>query len=400
MRITYIHQHFATMDSFSGVRSLIFSKHLTSRGHEVTIITSDKFLPEKYKDRKRFKIYGIKVINVKTNYTHKLNFTQRVLSFIKFMLVSTYLALKSSPDLVFATSTPLTVAFPGLVVKFIRRVPFIFEVRDLWPDVPIELGIIKNRLLIFLMKLFEKTTYHFAERIVCISEGIRQKILAPDWKKLYIPVGCDLTLFNGIKNSRWREELCITSRSLFVFTGAIGVANNLEYLMEAARILKERNFNEISIALIGEGSAKEKVLKMKDEYELDNVFIFDPVPRRKLPDILASADGGIILHGLSPTYQETAAPNKFYDYIAASLPVIFNFRGPLRNLILEKNVGYYVDHRSPEQLSEILIHISRNKSEASEFGKNARLLAKDKFDRIKSAEKLERTFEKIYKCKK
>lgn len=400
MRITYIHQYFATMDSFSGVRSYIFSKHLASKGYEVTIITSDKSLPEKYKDRKRFKIYGIKVINVKTNYTRKLNFSQRVLSFIKFMFVSTYLALKSSPDLVFATSTPLTVAFPGMVVKFIRRVPFIFEVRDLWPDVPIELGIIKNRLLIFLMKLFEKTTYHFADRIVCISEGIRQKISAPHWKKIHIPVGCDFVLFNGMKNSKWREEFCITGKSLFVFTGAIGIANNPEYLMEAAKILKERNFNEISIALIGEGSAKEKVLKMKYEYELDNVFIFDPVPRRKLPDILASANGGIILHGLSSTYQETAAPNKFYDYIAAGLPVIFNFRGPLRELILEKNAGYYVDHRSPEQLSEMLMHISRNKSEALEFGKNARLLAEDKFDRIKSAEKLERTFEDIIKCKK
>ena len=399
MRITYIHQHFATMDSFSGVRSLIFSKHLTSRGHEVTIITSDKFLPEKYKDRKRFKIFGIKVINVKTNYTRKLNFSQRVLSFIKFMFVSTYLALKSSPDLVFATSTPLTVAFPGMVVKFIRRVPFVFEVRDLWPDVPIELGIIKNRLLIFLMKLFEKTTYHFADRIVCISEGIRQKIPAPHWKKMHIPVGCDFELFNGMKNSRWREKLCITGRSLFVFTGAIGKANNPECLMEAAKILKERNFNEISIALIGEGSAKENVLKMKDEYELDNVLLLDTLPKRKLPDVLASADGGIILHGLSPTYQETAAPNKFYDYIAAGLPVVFNFRGPLRELILEKNAGYYVNHRSPEQLSEILIHISRNKSEASEFGKNARLLAEEKFDQKKLVVRFEKALVECYRNK-
>jgi len=387
------------MDSYSGVRSLIFSKHLSSKGHEVTVITSDKFLPEKYQDRKRFKIYGIKVMNVKTNYTRKLNFAQRVLSFVKFMFVSTYLALKSSPDLVFATSTPLTVAFPGLVVKFIRRVPFIFEVRDLWPDIPIELGIIRNSLLIFLLKIFEKTAYHFSDRIVCISEGIKQKIPAPDQKKIYIPVGCDFELFNGMKNSKWKKEVGLTGGLLFVLTGAIGIANNPGYLIEAAKILKGRNFNDISIALIGEGSAKENVLKMKDEYELDNVLLFDPLPKRKLPDVLASADGGIILHGLSSTYQETAAPNKFYDYIAAGLPVVFNFRGPLRELILEKNAGYYVDHRSPEQLSEIFIHISRNKLEASEFGKNARLMAEEKFDQKKLVVRFEKALVECYRNK-
>jgi len=184
-----------------------------------------------------------------------------------------------------------------------------------------------------------------------------------------------------------------------VLTGAIEIANNPGYLIEAAKILKGRNFNDISIALIGEGSAKENVLKMKDEYELDNVLLFDPLPKRKLPDVLASADGGIILHGLSPTYQETAAPNKFYDYIAASLPVVFNFRGPLRELILEKNAGYYVDHRYPEQLSEILIHISRNKLEASEFSKNARLLAEEKFDQKKLVVRFEKALVECYRNK-
>lgn len=380
MRITYIHQYFSTLDSAGGVRSYIFSKHLVSKGHEVTVITSDKFLPEKYKDMDNFELDGINIISIKTNYTTNLNFTQRVLSFIKFMILSTYLALKTSPSLVFATSTPLTVAFPGLVVKFIKKVPFVFEARDLWPDVPIELGIIKNRLLIFLLRMFEKITYRFADRIVCISEGIKEKIPAPEWKKVYIPIGCDLDLFCGAKNTKWKDEVGITSKSLFVFTGAIGVANCPEYLMEAARILSGKNLSDISIAIIGKGSAKEDVLKMKDEYHLDNVFIFDPVPKRRLPEILASADGGIILHGLSSTYRETASPNKFYDYIAAGLPIIFNFQGPLKDLILEKKAGYYVDYKAPEQLSDVLLHILRNKSEALEFGKNARLLAEEKFD--------------------
>lgn len=160
-----------------------------------------------------------------------------------------------------------------------------------------------------------------------------------------------------------------------------------------------KNGKNISIALIGKGSAKEVVLKMKSEYHLDNVLIFDPVPKRKLPEILASADGGLILHGLSPTYRETASPNKFYDYIAAGLPIIFNFQGPLKDLILEKKAGYYVDYRSPEQLSDVLQHISRNKSEALEFGKNAYLLAKERFDLKNIEAQFEEVLVECYRSK-
>ena len=96
------------------------------------------------------------------------------------------------------------------------------------------------------------------------------------------------------------------------------------------------------MALIGDGSAKQKILKIKDEYQLDNVLIFDPVPKIKLHEILAAADGGIILHGLSATYRETASPNKFYDYVAAGLPVIFNFQGSLKDLIINKKFLNFV----------------------------------------------------------
>jgi glycosyltransferase involved in cell wall biosynthesis len=398
MRITYIHQYFSTLESAGGIRSFIFSKYLVHKGHEVTIITSNSYLPEKLKDIKEFKIDGIKVINIKTNYNFNLDFSQRLLAFIKFMILSSFMALKTSPDLVFATSTPLTVAFPGLFIKLVKRIPFVFEVRDLWPDVPIELGIIKNRIFIFLLKQCEKIIYRFANKIVCISEGIRERISVPSWKKVYIPIGCDLKLFNGSRNSQWKEEIGIVNKFLLVFTGAIGVANCPEYLMEAAKILKRKKINDILIAIIGKGSAKEKILKIKNEYSLNNVSILDPVPKKNLPKILASADAGLILHGFSPTYRFTASPNKFYDYIAAGLPIIFNFQGPLKDLILDKNAGYYVNHRYPDQLSEVLIHILHDKSEAIEFGKNARRLAEGMFDQKKIVVQFEKVL--VGCCKK
>ena len=390
MKITYVHQYFATMESCGGARSYNFARHLVRRGHEVTVITSNSRLSEKYKNKKEFVVDGIKVVNIKTKYTKDLNVKQRTYAFFKFMLVSVYIVLITRSDIVFGTSTPLTVAFPCMVAKVIKRVPFVFEVRDMWPDVPIELGLLKNRFLIIILKVFEKAAYRSADKIVCISDGIKDRIPVSDNKKAHIPIGCDLGLFNGGKNPAWKKMTGITAKTLIVFTGAIGVANCPEYLIEAAKILKRKNIVDITIALVGSGSAKGKVTDMIRENALDNVRIFDAVPKNTLPDILASADAGVILHGLSPTYQETAAPNKFYDYIAAGLPVIFNFRGPLRDLILERKAGYYVDPELPEQLSNAIVHVSRNKEEVSLIGKNARLLAEKEFDLKELAVKFEK----------
>lgn len=389
MRITYIHQHFATLASASGTRSFFFASRLAASGHRVTVITSDTFLSAKLKCLDRFEVAGFSVINVKSGYAFELSLYKRMLSFLRFMIASTYWGLKTPTDLVFATSTPLTVALPALVIKFIRRIPFVFEVRDLWPDVPAELGVIRNRTLIFAAKCLEYLAYAFSDRIVCISEGIRRRIAAPDRKKVYIPTGCNLELFPQAKDTRWKENAGIDADFLFILTGAIGEANAPEYLVEAARILRDRRADDIAIALVGDGSAKEKVAGLIAEYDLSNLLIFRPVERREIPSILAASDGGIILHGVSQTYRETATPNKFFDYVAAGLPVIFNFEGPLKQMILDSKAGYYVDHRFPAQLSEALIYLASHPDECRAAGKRARHLAEAEFDQKRTAKRFE-----------
>jgi len=359
------------------------------------MITSEGYLPQGFKTLKHFEFEGIQVVNIHSGYTMRLSFRKRMLSFFKFVIGATREGLRSPADVVFATSTPLTVAVPALAIKCTRRIPFVFELRDLWPDVPVELGVVKNQVLIFLARCLEKAAYIAADRIVCISEGIRENVNARSEKKLTIPTGCDLATFRAVKDRLWKKESGIREKTLFVFTGAIGEANAPEYLIGAARILHDRGQSDIAIALIGAGSAKERVRGLKATHRLDNVYLFDPVPKNMIPKILASADGGIILHGVSRLYRETAMPNKFFDYIAAGLPVVFNFEGPLRDQILGYKAGYYVDYRRPEELSTNLMMLSQNKEACLKAGLNARRMAEECFDQTKMSEKFVKSLTEI-----
>jgi len=387
MRVLYIHQHFATPASASGTRSFVFAKRLVEAGHQVTIITSDGYLPKEYKEVSWFEIDGVRIINKKSGYSLGLDFRKRVSSFFQFMIGAAVEGLRTPADLVFATSTPLTVAIPALLIKWKKRIPFVFELRDLWPEVPVELGVLKNPFLIWGATALEKTAYRFADRIVCISEGISRNVKAPENKKIVIPTGCDLSRGVPAKNNKWKREAGITAKRLFVFTGAIGEANAPDYLIDAAKDLQAKGRKDIAIALIGAGSARDRVKHLKETHCLENIHLFDPVPKSNIPEILAAADGGVILHGVSRLYRETAMPNKFFDYIAAGLPIIFNFEGPLREHILRYKAGYYVDYRRPEQLSDTLGMLSQENDECLKAGRNARKMAQECFDQEKLADR-------------
>lgn len=395
MRILYIHQHFATPASASGTRSFVFAKKLVEAGHQVTIITSDGYLPKEYKDVRQFEIDGVTIINRKSGYSLLLDFRERVSSFLQFMIGAVVEGLRIPADLVFATSTPLTVAIPALLIKWKKRIPFVFELRDLWPGVPIELGVLRNPFLIWAATALEKTAYRFADRIVCISEGISRNVKVPGDKKIVIPTGCDLSRGVPAVNDSWKREVGIRTKRLFVLTGAIGEANAPDYLIDAAKDLQVKGRKDIAIALIGAGSAKDRVKRLKETYGLQNVHLFNPVPKSKIPEILGSADGGIILHGVSRLYRETAMPNKFFDYIAAGLPVIFNFEGPLKEQILKYKAGYYVNYRRPEQLSDTLAMLSQRDDECRNSGKNAFKMAKECFDQEKMADRFVKALEEV-----
>ncbi len=330
---------------------------LVRKGHEVTMITSNKT-----GDRSSFEnINGIKVYWLACSYNSKMVFLNKVISFIEFMFKSTILLLKIKCDLVFSTSTPLTIGIPSIIKKKIHQTPFIFEVRDLWPAVPIEMGIISNKFFIKILTYLEKTIYDYASKIFVISHGIAELINAPKQKVKVFPFGCNMEKYHKIKKSSFKNDNNFEDKIVVGLIGSIGFANDPIVIVETARLLKKMKNNTIQFVFIGEGSAKSEIVRLiRNEY-LDNIALFNSVNKNEALSIIKSIDAGLILHGSSKTYRYTASPNKFFDYLASGLNIIYNFDGPLKDLLIKEKVGYFFNYDDYENLAKYLNQLTKSK---------------------------------------
>ena len=174
-RILYIHQYFRTPEDGGGIRSYLFAKHLVSKGYEVNMITTDQ--KEKFSGWRVSDVDGIRVHKCSVVYNNSMSFTSRIIAFFKFMVLARKRVVKVGGDMVFATSTPLTVAIPGMYAKKKLKIPFVFEVRDLWPELPIDMGYLNNLILKKLALWLEKKAYTEANHIIALSPGMRDGVL-------------------------------------------------------------------------------------------------------------------------------------------------------------------------------------------------------------------------------
>ena len=209
MRIIYFHQYFSTPKGSAGTRSYFFAKQLVNSGHKVYMVclSDDRCnsgLKKPFKNNFRKGIVdGINVIEFNCKYSNKLNLMERLLVFFKFSLRSLYFSLTTKADLIFCSSTPLSVALPGICCRWIKGTPFVFEVRDLWPELPLAMGLKVNPIILNIINIFEKLSYQSADKLIGLAPGICNGILKKgiDPKKVnMIPNGCDLEFFNPPKN--------------------------------------------------------------------------------------------------------------------------------------------------------------------------------------------------------
>jgi len=383
MNILYIHQYFVTPKDDKGTRSYEFSKALISKGHHVTMLTSD-YLGKYKKLITRKNIDGIEVIYIRNRYSNKMSFFRRIYSFIRFMLISCFIAFRErNADLVFATSTPLTVGWIGRFKKRISKIPFIFEVRDLWPELPIEMGIIKSKLLIRILKSIEKKIYSSADQIIALSPGMKKGIMkagVPNRKISLIPNGCDLKMFEkSLKKRVLRTRLNFSENDfILVFAGAHGMANGLDYVLDMAKYAQ--HLSNVKFVLIGNGSEKNKLITRKEKENIDNLFLLDPIPKLELVDYLQDADMGMQILKNIPAFYYGTSPNKFFDYISAGLPVLCNYPGWVTDMIKENYCGIVTNPEIPESFVKEFENLNL-KADIEKMKFNALELAKSKFNR-------------------
>ena len=401
MRLLYFHQHFATPRGATGTRSYEFARRLVARGHQVTVVCgahglSGLDLPyDASRCWHRGEVDGIDVISLPLAYSNRDSLFRRGRTFLFFALRSARLALELECDLVFATSTPITAVIPGLAAKWLRGKPFVFEVRDLWPELPRALGL-RNPFLLGGMSLMEFLGYRSADACIGLSPGIVEGIRARADERLpvaMIPNGSDLEVFHPARRAKLPLPGIGPDDFVAGFTGAHGFANGLDALLEVARELKRRGDTRVKLVFIGDGKEKQRLADHAAGLGLTNCLFFPPMPKTDLGAITASLDCGLMVLKNVPAFYRGTSPNKFFDYVAAGIPVVNNYPGWLAGLIEEHRCGLVVPPGDASAFADALQRLAADAAACCAMGAAARMLAEKEFARPHLAERFIATLE-------
>jgi glycosyltransferase involved in cell wall biosynthesis len=404
MRLLYFHQHFTTPRGASGTRSYEFARRLIARGHEVTMVcgsygTGNTGLDGDFrKGRRSGVVDGIRVIELQLPYSNADSFLKRTFTFLKFAVRSVGIALSERYDLLFATSTPLTAAIPGIVARPIRRKPFVFEVRDLWPELPREMGVITNPIVLLGLGFLERMAYRMADHVIGLAPGIVDGIQARSPARqatTLIPNGCDLDVFVPADSPRPPIAGVADDDFVAIFTGAHGIANGLNAVLDAAAELRQRNAKHIKFVFVGDGMQKQELRERAAREALSNCIFLDPVPKGDLAELMQSADLGLMILANVEAFYYGTSPNKFFDYIAGGMPVLCNYPGWVSGMLVEWGAGVAVPPNDPAEFAEALMNLAEKPELLAQMGRRARALAEQEFDRAKLADQFVDVMESV-----
>ncbi len=402
MNILYLCQHFHTPKDAGGSRPYEFSKYLVKNGHNVTLISgkTDRNLSVANNAKSKIEttdLDGVKLIRVNNPYSNKMGFVTRIRSFLNFVYWASKIAKKQkNVDIVFATSTPLTTAIPGVIAKRKHKTPFVFEVRDLWPELPKAMGVIKNPVILWLIRKLELWAYKNADFMIALAPGIKKGMVKtgfPKDKIEVIPNGADVSLFSLAELKNRTKEITL------IFTGAHGLANGLDAVLDAAEVLQNKNEKGIKFLFVGDGSQKRRLMEKSRKLNLSNVEFRDPIPKADLAKLMQEVDVGMMILDNIPAFYEGTSPNKFFDYLAAGLPVINNYPGWLKSIIDKDKCGIAVPPNDPGVFADAVLYFRDNPDKRIEMGKNSRKIAEETFARNLLAEKFKSSLENVNKQK-
>ncbi len=385
--ILYIHQYFATPRGKTGTRSYEFARRWVDAGCDVTMLTSVAQLAEAElkgvagKRIKRFAIDGINVVALDVPYHQTMSKLRRIGSFVHFMILASWMALRiPKVDMIFATSTPLTIGIPALVARWFRGRRYVFEVRDVWPAVPVGMGLLRNRLLIFVLEWFEWLTYRNAHAVIALSSGMAESVNRR-CEKVHVEVAtnCSDTEFfhPHVNGQAVRDEHGWGDDMVCSHCGAMGKVNGLDLFVRLAEHFQEKG---VRFLLVGEGDQKEMLLRKKTEKNLDNLDIWGSLPKERLPEIFAASDVAMVTISPIPILEWNSA-NKFFDGLSAGKPVVINYGGWQREVLEESDAGYGCDQGDEADLIVKLQKLKDDPSLRKEMGKNARKLAETRYSR-------------------
>jgi glycosyltransferase involved in cell wall biosynthesis len=401
MKILLLNQVFVSPGEPGHTRHFELAQALRQKGHEMVIIASNlnyqTGIPVDPTQKSTFEqnLEGVRVIRIPIFSAIHQSYFSRIRSFQSFMFRSIGTAMRiPDVDLVMGTTPPLFQALSAWWVSFWRHKPFLLEVRDLWPDFAIDMGVIKNPIVIWLARGLEKFLYKRATRVLVNSpaypsiiekKGIRKE------KIVFIPYGTDINMFSPkVDGSKIRKELGIKKEFLVVYTGALGQANDIDTLLRASEYLK-KNTN-IKIALFGDGKQRERLEAEARRLKLDNIIFAGARPKKDMPSVVASADACLAILEDIPMFR-TTYPNKVFDYMAAGKPTILVIAGVIREVLEEARGGIFVEPGNAEKLAQSILTLSQKPQTGKKMGLSAREYLVKHFNREQQIQKTTRFLE-------
>lgn len=391
MHILVIHQAFASLDEPGGTRHFEMARHLVTAGHRVTVVAS----PVSYITGSRntapqspdSTLNGPRILRAAVYGAHHRSFVHRLLAFLSFMFSSLWLGLGvRDVDLVWGTSPPIFQGITAWLLARLKSARFLFEVRDLWPEFAVAVGVLKSRNLIRLSECLERFLYRQADCLVVNSPGFVPHVSSRGAARVeVVPNGADPAMFEtSAAGGTFRARHGLEDRFVAVYAGAHGLSNDLNVLIDAAALLQD---TEIHILLVGDGKDKPALIARVAEQGIANVTLLPSVPKRQMPEVLAAADAGIAILKPLDAYK-TTYPNKVFDYMAAGKPVLLVIDGVIRQVVEEAKCGLFAEPGDPRAVADGLLALSQDRTRAREMGTNGKRYLEQHFSREQIARNL------------
>ena len=389
MNILLINQAFVAPGEPGHTRHYELGQYLLSQGHHLTIVASNLNYQtgQRTVESKRLVVQqdvdGLRVLRAYVAPTLHRSFVWRIIAFISFMFTSVYAALGAGKiDLVMGTSPPIFQAASAWLVAALRRTPYLLEIRDLWPEFAIDMGVLKNPILISLSRWLERFLYAQADHIVVNSPAyvdyLRGKGVPVD-KISFIPYGTDVEMFNPrVDGSTLRRELGLDDKFLVIYAGALGMANDIDTLLRAARQLLDET--GIHFVLFGDGKERANLEETAKELALTNVTFAGARPKRDMPQVLAASDVCVAILRDIPMFR-TTYPNKVFDYMAAGRPTVLAIDGVIRQIIEQSNGGIFVEPGDDKALADAVYSLYQDRNRVRTMGAAACTYVCDHLDR-------------------
>lgn len=389
MHILLLRQHFALPDQAGSSRPYEMATRWIEAGHRVTVLTSSAKLSPRYKPAKgilRTTVDKIQIVAVDVPYKNHFGFLRRIWAFHSFARKCVKAGSQlDDVDVVLGSSTPLTVAVPAARLSKKFRAPMVFEVRDLWPEMPIAIGAIRNPILKWLAKALERYAYRHAKRIIALSPGMASGVATtgyPEQKITVIPNASDVKRFRdpGVSvEDFYREYPMLRGRKIVLYAGTLGKLNGVDYLVNVAKEVQKLD-SQVAIAVFGDGACRDDLVRRAEQCDVlgENFFLFDPIPKNKIPNAYAASSICASLFIDLPEMWKNSA-NKFFDSLAANRPVLINYEGWQREMIDKRGIGIGVPATDFAEAAMQIHRAISNPDKLKEMGARAGKLGEEKF---------------------